>query len=150
MFATIAWASDGSPAADRALGWVAQLAATERAMLWILHIAAPGGTPATARGEAEEATIAKLKGQVRELRDHGFDASLYVIRGADVAVGVAIGAGARAVGADLLVVGTGGPPRPGAPAAGGVAVKVLADAACPVLALPALVTRRAGPAAARR
>ncbi len=136
MFATIAWASDGSPAADQALGWVAQLAATEQAMLWVMHIAPPGDPPRTARGDAEEATIAKLKGQVRELRDHGFDASLYVIRGANLAVSLAIGAGARAVGADLLVVGTGGPPRPGASAPGGIAAEVLADVACPVLTLP--------------
>jgi nucleotide-binding universal stress UspA family protein len=136
VFATIAWASDGSePAAE--LGWVLRFVVGEQAMLWTLHIALPPVDGATgARCETEEASIARLKGRVRELRGHGLAASLYVVRGARLPVGTAIGAAAHAVNADLLVLRGGR--RSGAVASrpGGVVPEVLAAAPCPVLMVP--------------
>ena len=152
MLATIAWASDGSEPAAAELGWVAQFAARESAMLWAVHVAAAGGAAArsAARSETEEATIARLKGQVRELRDHGLDASLYVVRRAEVPIGEAISAAARAVRAELLVLGAGGASADLAPAPPGVVREVLTTAPCPVLMLPRPVSSTPAPAAAHR
>jgi len=118
-------------------------------MLWVVHVAAPGAGPLRAQDATEETVIAKLKGQVRDLRGHGYAASLYVIRGAGVPVASAIDAAARAIEADLLVVGAGAPPRAEAPPPTAVVVQVLAEASYPVLSLPPVVSRSTpAPAAA--
>ncbi len=148
MFATIVWASDGSEAADGALGWVARFASGERATLWVVHVARPGDRATEAQGDFEEMVVAKLKSQVRQLRDLGFAASLYVIRGAYESVGTAIDAAARATEADLLVLGAGGRPRSDTPASTGVAHQVFATASYPVLSLPPPVSWTPAPAAA--
>jgi nucleotide-binding universal stress UspA family protein len=150
MFATVAWASDGSEAAAIELAWVAQFAARQTAMLWAVHIASPAGAAGDAGSETEEADIARLKGQVRELRDHGLAASLYVVRGAQVPIGVAISAAARAVRADLLVLGPGEGSADLAPAPGGVVRELLTTAPCPVLMLPPPVSSTPARAAAHR
>jgi nucleotide-binding universal stress UspA family protein len=148
VFATVVWASDGSETADGVLGWVTRFASGERATLWVVHVAQRGDGATKALGEYEETVIAKLKTQVRELRDLGFAASLYVIRGACVPVGTAIDAAARAIGADLLVLGAGGRPPADTRAPSGVAHQVLAAASYPVLSLPPPVTWTPAPAAA--
>jgi hypothetical protein len=133
VFPTIVCGSDGSVQDDAGLDWVARLAAAERATLWVVHVAP------RAPSDAEETTVAALKARVRTLRGRGLDASLYVIRGAEVPVGAALAGAARAVGADLVAVGTGG----------GVLAELMAVVDCPVLALPAPVSLVPAPAAAR-
>jgi hypothetical protein len=135
LFATIAWASDGSAPADHALESVVRLAAGHQAMVWVIHVA-PGAAPPNTRGEAEEAIIAKLKGQVRELRDHGFAASLYVVRATSVPIGMAIAVTAQAVDADLLIVDRRRQPPAQAPSHGVLSPGLLAAVSCPVLVLP--------------
>jgi nucleotide-binding universal stress UspA family protein len=149
VFETIAWASDGSDLAGAELGWVSRFAAGEQAMLWTVHVALPPTGEATeARSETEEASIARLKGHVRGLRDHGLNASLYVVRGARPPVGAAIGAAAHAVQADLLVLRASRRSGDVAPGPGGVVPDVLAAAPCPVLMLPPLVSSTPARAAA--
>jgi nucleotide-binding universal stress UspA family protein len=150
VFATIVWANDGSEAAADELGWVTRFAAGQQAMLWVVHVAPSGAGPEAAPGDAEETAIARLKDQVRELRRHGCAASLYVIRGARGPLATAIDAAARAVEADLLVVGAGSPPGGDSLVTSALAVQVLAAASYPVLSLPAVVSpSRPAPAAAR-
>jgi len=148
VFATIVWASDASERAVAELGWVARFVAGERAMLWAVHVALPSGAAAGSRSATQEASIARLKGQVRELRDHGLAASLYVVRGARVPVGDAVSAAARAVGADLLILGVGARSGDVEPAPAGVVREVLVTAPCPVLMLPRLVSSTPARAAA--
>ena len=118
MFGTVAWATDGSDACGAQLGRVTRLAGAAGATLWVIHAV-------TTVGGGGEAVVDRLKEHVRELRRAGSTGSLYVVRGVGVPVAEAIAAAARALEADLLVIGAGG-----ATVAG-----VLAAAPCPVLVL---------------
>jgi hypothetical protein len=139
MFATIVWASNGSKRADRELSWVAGLATSEQAMLWVVYVAR------AAAARLEETIVAKLKGQVQELRHDGLAASLYVVRGArDAPVVVAMEAAARLTHADLLIVGA----HAAQPAPGDPFPEILSAASCPVLFLPAVLNATRAPAEA--
>jgi nucleotide-binding universal stress UspA family protein len=107
MFETIAWATDGSELADKALEQVRELAGIHGSRIVAVH----GNELLTGRGGgapllADEPDLKeKIAGQVEELRAAGFDATLEVRTGGqDVAKLVA--AAAEDVGADLIVVGT--------------------------------------------
>jgi nucleotide-binding universal stress UspA family protein len=148
MFETIAWATDGSGLADKALVQVRELAEIHGSRIVAVHAnelltGRAGGAPLLAdEPDLEE----KLTGQVDELRAAGFDARLEIRTGGqDVAKLVA--AAAEDVGADLIVVGTHG--RGGVTAAlmGSVARALCHTSRLPVLVVPAAVRVEAEPVA---
>jgi nucleotide-binding universal stress UspA family protein len=144
MFETIAWATDGSELADRALEQVRDLAEIHGSRIVAVHAnellaGRYGGAPLL----ADEPELAeKIAGQVDELRAAGFDAKLEVRTGGqDVAKLVAHAA--EEAGADLIVVGTHG--RGGVTAAvmGSVARALCHTSHLPVLVVPAKVRAQA-------
>jgi nucleotide-binding universal stress UspA family protein len=144
MFETIAWATDGSELADKALEHVRELAEIHGSRIVAVHAnelltGRYGGAPLL----ADEPDLAeKIAAQVDELRAAGFDAKLEVRTGGkDVAKLVADAA--EAVGADLIVVGTHG--RGGVTAAlmGSVARGLCHTSHLPVLVVPPAVRAEA-------
>jgi nucleotide-binding universal stress UspA family protein len=140
MFETIAWATDGSELADKALGHVRKLAEIHGSRIVAVHAnelltGRAGGAPLYAD---EPDLREKIAGQVEELRAAGFDAKLEVRTGSqDVAKLVA--EAAEKAGADLIVVGTHG--RGGVTAAfmGSVARGLCHTSHLPVLVVPPAV-----------
>jgi nucleotide-binding universal stress UspA family protein len=133
MFQSVVWATDGSPQSVAVLGLVRDACERYHSALWIVHVA-----PALSTG-AGERRIVKLKSITSSLRRRGVHASLHVVRGALGPPGRHIAEVARMVGADLVIV----TPRGRSPLAGAVAgsttLAMIAEAPCPVLALPATV-----------
>jgi nucleotide-binding universal stress UspA family protein len=109
MFETIAWATDGSELADKALEHVRELAEIHGSRIVAVHAnelltGRYGGGPLLAD---EPDLREKIAGQVDELRAAGFEAELKVRTGSqDVAK--LVEKAADEVGADLIVVGTHG------------------------------------------
>ena len=144
MFETIAWATDGSELADKALDQVRELAEIHGSRIVAVHAnelltGRGGGAPLLAD---EPDLKEKIAGQVEELRAAGFDATLEVRTGGqDVAKLVA--AAAEDAGADLIVVGTHG--RGGVTAAllGSVARALCHTSHVPVLVVPPAVRAKA-------
>jgi nucleotide-binding universal stress UspA family protein len=139
MFDTVVWATDGSPCADNALSQVRELCERYSSSLLLVHIVQKiggGYVPAPDARPDEDRVIAKLKAQTHSLRRHGVDASLHVVRGATGSPATHIAAAARAVDADLVIVGTLGCSPLRAALLGGVTLRLLAAATCPVLVLP--------------
>ena len=139
MFETIAWATDGSELADKALEQVRELAEIHGSSIVAVHAnelltGRYGGAPLLAD---EPDLQEKIAGQVDELRAAGFDAKLEIRTGGqDVAKLVANAA--EEAGADLIAVGTHG--------RGGVAAAVMgsvARALCHTSHLPVLVVPQA-------
>lgn len=137
MFETIAWASDGSELADRALEHVRTLAGIHGSRIVAVHVnellTGPfGGAPLLAdETEIEE----KLAGQVDDLCTAGFDARLEICTGGqDVAKLLADVA--DDVGADLIVVGTHGRGGVAAAIVGSVARRLCHTSHRPVLVVP--------------
>jgi len=137
MFETIAWASDGSELADKALEHVRTLAGIHGSSIVAVHVnellTGPfGGAPLLAdETEIEE----KLAGQVDDLCAAGFDARLEIRTGGqDVAKLLADVA--DDVGADLIVVGTHGRGGVAAAIVGSVARRLCHTSHQPVLVVP--------------
>ena len=137
MFETIAWASDGSELADKALEHVRTLAGIHRSRIVAVHVnellTGPfGGAPLLAdETEIED----KLAGQVDDLCAAGFDARLEVRTGGqDVAKLLA--EAADDVGADLIVIGTHGRSGVAAAIVGSVARRLCHTSHRPVLVVP--------------
>ena len=137
MFETIAWASDGSELADKALEHVRTLAGIHRSRIVAVHVnellTGPfGGAPLLAdETEIEE----KLAGQVDDLCAAGFDARLEIRTGGqDVAKLLADTA--DDVGAELIVVGTHGRGGVAAAIVGSVARRLCHTSHRPVLVVP--------------
>ena len=131
MFSTVVWATDGSVASVAGSHFVREACQRYASRLRIVHVA-----PAlcTAAGERR---IAKLKALSSSLRRHGVDASLHVVRGAIGSPAPHIVEVARMSQAGLLIVGTLGRSAVISAVAGSVAQRLLAEAPCPVLVLPA-------------
>ena len=140
MFNTILWATDGSPCSDDALGTVRQLCERYASSLRIVHVVQQlGGAHITGPDliPNEDRVIAKLKAQTSALRRHEIDASLHVIRGAFGSPAGHIADTARAVDADLIVVGVRGRSALESVLLGSVTLRLLTIARCPVLVVPA-------------
>jgi nucleotide-binding universal stress UspA family protein len=99
MFETIVWATDGSELADRALLPVMELARRHHARIVAVH-----ANDELAPSE-EPDLVAKISGQVAELRELGFAAELKLVDGTRDAAALVTRA-AQEVDADLIVVGT--------------------------------------------
>jgi nucleotide-binding universal stress UspA family protein len=139
MFKTILWATDGSATADRALPYAKALAASEGAKLLVIHckeiiVGGRGsGYPVLAD---EEDIVAKINGQVEELKAGGVNAALEVISGVASGAAHAIADVAHDQHADLIVVGTRGHAPVAGLLVGSVTQRLLHVAPCPVLAVP--------------
>lgn len=144
MFETIAWATDGSELADKALEQVRELAGIHGSRIVAVHAnelltGRAGGAPLLAD---EPDLKEKIADQVEELRTAGFDATLEVRTGSQDAAKL-VAAAAEEVGADLIVVGTHG--RGGVTAAlmGSVARALCHTSQLPVLVVPPAVRTKA-------
>ncbi|MBV8258174.1 MAG: universal stress protein [Actinobacteria bacterium] len=137
MFETIAWATDGSELADRALETVKSLARTHHSKIVAVHAnellrGRFGGAPML----ADEPDIrGKIEKQVEDLRAAGFDAELE-IRSGGSDIPLLIAHAAEDVGADLIVVGTHGHSGIAAALLGSVARGLTHYAHSPVLVVP--------------
>src|SRR4051794_37132997 len=115
MFRKIIWATDGSEAADRALPYVKEVAASSGSAVVVCHsvlaLLGPraGGVPVLA---GEDDIESKIRGQVDALTGSGIEASLRIV-GGDTVHGAAheIVRVADEEDADLIVAGRAGPPR---------------------------------------
>lgn len=139
MFKSIVWANDGSEAAQRALPLIKEMARPGGATITIVHVVerveGSGGVGPTRRVD-EPQLQAELERLASELKQDGFNASLYI--NADVGARPAneIIKQAREVGADLIVVGSHGHTIIGGLLLGSVAYRLLHVSPCPVLVVP--------------
>jgi nucleotide-binding universal stress UspA family protein len=132
------WATDGSASADAALPFAKELAAGEGKRLVAVHCnelttGRAAGYPVLVD---ESEMVEKIKRQMADLREIGFDASLVVFPGVAGRAAHVIADHAREIGADAIVVGTRGyGPLPGL-LVGSVTQRLLHLAPCPILAVP--------------
>jgi nucleotide-binding universal stress UspA family protein len=137
MFKTIAWATDGSELADRALDNVRELAEIHGSRIVAVHAdqritGRGGGGPVLAD---EPDLREKIAGQVKELRKAGFDAKLEV-RSGHHDVATLLEKAVEEVDADLVVVGTHGHGGVAATLMGSVARSLCHISSRPVLIVP--------------
>ena len=142
MFSTIVWATDASDASLAGSRFVRDACERYASRLLIVHV-----TPALCMG-ADERRIARLKALSCSLRRHGIDVSLHVVRGAMGSPAPHIAAVARMAHARLLILGTRGRAPVISAVAGSVAQRLLGEAPCPVLVLPAASAAAGGRRAA--
>ena len=137
MFETIAWATDGSELADRALEHVIALARCHHSRIVAIHANEMlRGRFGNAPLLADEPDLrAKIDGQVAKLRADGFEATLEIpAEGKDIPLLIANAA--NDVAADVIVVGTHGHGGIAATLLGSVARGLTHTASCPVLVVP--------------
>jgi nucleotide-binding universal stress UspA family protein len=138
MFEVIVWASDGSEHSDCALDYARGLAEAKSARLVAVHVkevivGRAGGYPVQVD---EEEVEQKIKGQAKDLKDAGINAS-YEQRGTTAGGAAhAIADAAKEAGAELVVVGTRGQGPISGLLLGSVTQRLLHIAPCPVLAVP--------------
>ena len=138
MFTTVLWATDGSEAADRALPCAKLLASEPDATLVVVHClevmsGRAAGNPVYAD---EEQLLAKIRAQVDDLREQGFDVRLEIGRGGPFGAAHMIADTACALGADVIVVGTRGHGALSGLLLGSVTQRLLHISSFPVLAIP--------------
>jgi nucleotide-binding universal stress UspA family protein len=144
MFNTIVWATDGSENADRALPYVISLAKDHPATLTVVHVVEKYATHSAAGLSVyadENQVEKKLTQMVAKLSDEGLDATLKIVSHVGPQPAHEIAHIAREVNADLIVAGTRGHTPIGGLLLGGVTMRLLHVAPCPVLAVPAAKQR---------
>ena len=137
MFKTIVWATDGSDAADRALPYAKSLAEGPGRTLVVVHakelmVGRSAGYPVLAD---EDELEAKIRGQVKEAREEGFDAIFKLVTGGAPHTADMIAVAAKDVDADMIIVGTRGHGPIASLLLGSVTQRLLHVAPCPVLAV---------------
>ena len=140
MFKTIVWATDGSEAADRALPYAKALAEGEGRTLLVVHsneLVVGGRAGAYPLLADEDQVVERIRGQIEQAREEGFNARLKVVAGAGAGAAHMIAEVAREAGADVIVVGTRGHAPVHGLLLGSVTQRLLHVAPCPVLAVPA-------------
>jgi nucleotide-binding universal stress UspA family protein len=138
MFDVIAWATDGSEPADKALPMAKSLAKQDGAKLVVIHvdemmIGRAAGYPVHVDSDELKA---KVRACAEELRGEGIDVDLRLARIAAGGAAHVIADVARDTGADLIVTGTRGHGALAGLLAGSVTQRLLHIAPCPVLAVP--------------
>jgi nucleotide-binding universal stress UspA family protein len=137
MFETVVWATDGSPAADRALPFAKRLLAPNGRLVVVhvreLLVGRAGGQPVYADADDIED---RVRGQVEALREDGFDVTLKFHTTFDVNAAHAISKEALSFGAGAIVVATRGRSPLASAVLGSVTQTLLHEATCPVLAVP--------------
>jgi nucleotide-binding universal stress UspA family protein len=140
MFKNVIWATDGSEAADRAIGYAKALVDPAGGTLYVVHAeehfygGRSGGYPVLAD---EEELKAKIRSQVVDLRASGLDVSLEIVLGHPGQSAHAIAEFAREHRADVIVVGTRGLGPVHGLLVGSVTHRLLHTSPCPVFAVPA-------------
>jgi nucleotide-binding universal stress UspA family protein len=139
MFTTIVWATDGSPAADRALPHAKALAVGDNGKLIALHVEEhfPGRAAPYPVLADEEEIETKIADQVEEARTEGIEARVRVVPVTAPGAAHAIAQAARELGADAIVAGTRGHSLVAGLIVGSVTQRLLHIAPCPVLVVPA-------------
>lgn len=127
---TIAWATDGSAHSLASSRFVRDVCERYGSNLRIVHVARALST------QADERRIAGLKALTASMRRHGIAASLHVVRGAIGSPAPHIATVAGMMHADLVIVTTRGRSPLTSALAGSTTLALIAEAACPVLALP--------------
>jgi nucleotide-binding universal stress UspA family protein len=149
MFKSIVWATDGSAAADRALPYVQSLASNGGEVV-VLHcdelLVGRGGGQHMIPDEDD--VRAKIESQAKELNDAGITATSRIVTSVTAGSAHAIADSAKDLGADVIVVGTRGHNPFVGLLLGGLTLRLLHIAPCPVLAVPAGVGDDAAPAEA--
>jgi nucleotide-binding universal stress UspA family protein len=142
MFKTVVWATDGSEAADRALPFAKALVSGNGARLVVVHskeffVAGRAGSYPVLADEAE--LEVKIRQQVADLRDAGFDTTFELVSGGAGHTAHLIAEASSESGADVIVVGTRGHTLVAGLLLGSVTQRLLHIATCPVLAVPSAV-----------
>ena len=139
MFKKIVWATDGSPNADRALTVAKALVQEHGASLVVAHIVQRFATETGLAVHADEELVKdRLERVVEELSGEGIDATLKIVNHIGPQPAHEIADVARALGADLIVVGTRGHGAVAGLVLGSVVLRLLHVAPCPVVAVPAI------------
>ncbi|HZE05190.1 MAG TPA: universal stress protein [Solirubrobacteraceae bacterium] len=139
MFRNVAWATDGSPHADRALEYARELMPPEGGTLHVIHVVEKLVGPRVAGQNAsfnEPEMEAKVKRQAHEVAEQGVDVKVHVRTGRAGEVAHTISAIAAEAGPDVIVIGTRGHSAVLAAVIGSVTQRLLHVADCPVLAVP--------------
>jgi nucleotide-binding universal stress UspA family protein len=134
MFETVLWATDASPVSDGALKVAVELLQPDGLLIAYhcderFHGSRAGGLPVLAD---EFDRIAKLRGQVEELREEGIDATLFVETTHHNTAGE-IASAAEKCDADVIVCGTRGFGVVAGAVAGSVAMRLPHVASRPVV-----------------
>jgi nucleotide-binding universal stress UspA family protein len=130
-FASVVWATDGSPTSLADLPFVRALCEEHGSALRVVHVHRP------LSGDIGERRIVALKTLTASLRRHGVNASLHVVRGAVGSPASHVAEVARMTGADLVIVTTRGRPLLAGAICRSFVGHMLAQPPCPVLILPA-------------
>ena len=139
MFDTIVWATDGSEASDSALPLVTELAGVHGSKIVAVHVnelfhgRGFGGSPMLAD---EDEVKSKIRRQVGDLREAGFEAVFDIVTSQRHDTAELIAEQAANVGAELIVVGTHGRGTAASMVLGSVANGLNHAALCPVLSVP--------------
>ena len=140
MFNTIVWATDGSENANRALPIAKALLGEHGASLVVVHIVQRFATETGLAVHADEELVKeRLEQTVEELSKEGFKATLRIVNHIGPQPAHEIANVARALAADLIVIGTRGHTPIAGLLLGSVALRLLHVAPCPVVAVPAIV-----------
>ncbi len=139
----IVWATDGSEGADAALSYARNVAHAEGAELVAVHVdefvVGRGGGYSV--NVDEDRIRARIVQQVKQLKGEGLEARLYIARSWAGGVARAVAAIAKAVKADLVILGK---PKRGflyGLLAGSMTRSLMRIASCPVLVVPATSAR---------
>jgi nucleotide-binding universal stress UspA family protein len=143
MFDKVAWATDGSEAADQALPFVRKLLGEGHGEVVVIHVA-EHTLPHKGAGEGgglpvnpdEDELRDKINRQVSELSDAGVRATLHVVSTRVGGAAHAIADAAREEKADVILVATRGHTALAGLVLGSVTQRLLHVAPCPVFAVP--------------
>jgi nucleotide-binding universal stress UspA family protein len=140
MIKVIAWATDGSASARRALSVAKDLARAHNARLLVLHVQGTGPTRKGFFNDVNPRLVAALDRVADQLREEGFQAELVVGKIADGDQHRRILELAKEADVDLIVVGNRGHGPLAGLVLGSVALRLLQAASLPVLLVPSAET----------
>jgi nucleotide-binding universal stress UspA family protein len=140
MIKVIAWATDGSPSARRALSVAKDLARAHDARLLVLHVQGTGLTRAGFFNDVNPRVVAALDRVAGQLREEGFQAELVTGKAPDGDEHRKILELAKEADVDLIVVGNRGQGPLAGLVLGSVAFRLLKAASLPVLLVPSVET----------
>ena len=136
LMKTIAWATDGSPAARNALTTAKHLAHLAGARLLVLHVQELGITRTGFLTDRNDKVVVALHHLVEQLRDEGIDAVLATGEAPAGGADKPIVQLAQKADVDLLVIGNRGHGPLAGMFLGSVALRLIRNAPFPVLMVP--------------
>jgi nucleotide-binding universal stress UspA family protein len=136
LMKTIAWATDGSPAARNALTTAKHLAHLAGARLLVLHVQELGITRTGFLTDRNDKVVVALHHLVEQLRDEGIDAVLATGEAPAGGADKSIVQLAQKADVDLLVIGNRGHGPLAGMFLGSVALRLIRNAPFPVLMVP--------------